>query len=478
MGLGSGFSYCFVIELGVSPHLLCTLLSLTSILNFSYYAKLRTIFFHCTIPFLFVVGSPKSGINAVFTRDLSMDFTNLYKRVDELEESNVSFLAHICTIPALGPDNQGSGEMEKYLAVKEEILKLNPDRVEEVHAPDDRVPDGVRPNLLAIFNGKDTSRTLWILTHVDIVPPGERRLWKQDPYKPYIEDGLLYGRGVEDNGQALAASIFAVKAAKETVGLSINVGLAIVSDEETGSGKGLDYVLETRPDLFGSDDLIVVPDAGNRDGDAVEIAEKHLFQVKFTVKGLQGHASVPQDCRNTMRTAAHMIVAVDDALHAKFSNQNEFFNPPVSTFEPTRKDSNVPNVNTIPGEDVFYFDCRILPGTDPGDVLKEMREVAAPVAERFGCTVEVEKYLLSESPHMTPTDAPVVIELAQALQEVLGVQAKPHGIGGQTVATFFRRKKLNAVVWGKILHLAHAPNEHIKIANLTATTKVFARMMA
>ncbi len=89
----------------------------------------------------------------------------------------------------------------------------------------------------------------------------------------------------------------------------------------------------------------------------------------------------------------------------------------------------------------------------------------------------LEEYLRNESPNSTAPDSPVVVALAQAVQEVYGVQARPNGIGGQTVATFFRRKGLSAAVWEKILNTAHAPNERIAVDNLIGNTKVFARMM-
>ncbi|HMK34508.1 MAG TPA: M20 family metallo-hydrolase [Desulfomonilaceae bacterium] len=406
-----------------------------------------------------------------------MEFPEAVARLDELKDDCVDFLARICSIPALGPDNNGTGEMKKYLVVRDEVTALEPDSIEEVHAADDRVPDRVRPNLLVTFRGKDSSRTLWILTHIDVVPPGEANLWHTDPYEPHVEDGFLYGRGVEDNGQALAASIFAARAVKETCGFGMNVGLALVSDEETGSLYGLDYILRTRPELFKPDDLILVPDAGNKDGDTIEIAEKHLLHMKFTVTGIQGHGSRPDISKNSLRAAAHFIVDLDKALSEKFPDRNEFFNPPVSTFEPTRKDANVPNVNTIPGEDVFYFDCRVLPDIRLSLILEEMRRVATEIAERFSVQTSVEEYLRSESPNATPSDAPVVIALAQAVQEVYGVQARPQGIGGQTVATFFRKKGLYAAVWEKVLHMAHMPNEKISIDNLIGNAKVFARMM-
>jgi len=406
-----------------------------------------------------------------------VSFSRVIRRIDDLTDQCVDFLVKICSIPALGPENLGTGEMDKFRVVSEFVRMQGPDRYEEVHAPDSRVPAGVRPNLIAIFKGSNASRTLWILTHIDVVPPGELKLWDSDPFKPYSRDGHLYGRGVEDNGQSLAASIFAVRAVRETVGFSLNVGLAIVSDEETGSRFGLDHVLRRRPEFFQPDDLIVVPDAGSKDGDLIEIAEKHLLQVKFIVRGSQGHASRPDVTRNSLRAAAHLIVELDRELPALFSQRNVFFNPAVSTFEPTRKDANVPNVNTIPGEDVFFFDCRILPEVDPDLVLQQMRHVAEKIRDRFGVEANVEEYLRFEAPEPTPQDSPVVVSLAQAIQEVYGVQAKPNGIGGQTVAAFFRKHGLRAAVWEKLLQTAHAPNERISIDNLMGNTKVFARMM-
>jgi succinyl-diaminopimelate desuccinylase len=404
-------------------------------------------------------------------------FERVGRRLDELREECVEFLVRICSIPALGPDNQGTGEMEKYLVIRETVRSLGPDEEIEVHAPDDRVPDGVRPNLLALFRGGDGSKTLWILTHIDVVPGGERAHWEHDPFEPRVKDGIVAGRGVEDNGQSLAASVFAVKAVKETCGFGMNVGLALVSDEETGSRYGLDYVLRERLDLFSPDDLIVVPDAGNRDGDQIEVAEKHLLHVRFSVKGKQGHASRPDLSRNSLRAAAHLIVELDRALPGRFTQSNDFFTPNVSTFEPTRKDPNVPNVNTIPGEDVFYFDCRVLPETDLSSVTERMRITAAETGARFGVEIEVEECMKFEAPDPTPADSPVVVALARAVQEVFGVQARPVGIGGQTVAAFFRKRGLPAAVWQKAPDTPHAPNEHILVEDLVGSAKVFARMM-
>ena len=81
------------------------------------------------------------------------------------------------------------------------------------------------------------------------------------------------------------------------------------------------------------------------------------------------------------------------------------------------------------------------------------------------------------NPNPAAPDASVVVHLVQPIQEVYGMQTRLHGIGGQTVGTFFRKKGLPAAVWGKLLHLAHTLHEKISIDNLVGDAKVFARMM-
>ena len=56
-----------------------------------------------------------------------MSFPEVSRRVEELRDECVRFLIHICSIPALGPTNQGHGEMEKYQVVREMVRSLNPD---------------------------------------------------------------------------------------------------------------------------------------------------------------------------------------------------------------------------------------------------------------------------------------------------------------------------------------------------------------
>jgi len=141
---------------------------------------------------------------------------------------------------------------------------LNPDILQEIKAPDERAHNGYRPNLIAKWEGRNKDRIVWVLSHSDIVPPGDPSLWKSEPYELMVDGDRIVGRGVEDNQHGFVSSYLALKAILDSgQALKRSVGLVIVADEETGSDYGLSYVLKHQKNYFRSEDLIIVPDAGN-----------------------------------------------------------------------------------------------------------------------------------------------------------------------------------------------------------------------
>ncbi len=146
---------------------------------------------------------------------------------------------------ALGPENGGSGEHEKAAFVEGLFSDLHPDRLEVIKAPDERAREGHRPSVIAKWAGTKAGPTVWVLSHSDIVPPGDLSLWETDPFSVRVEGDRVIGRGVEDNQHGIVSSYLAIKAILESgVPLPRSVGLAVVADEETGSRYGLDYVFE------------------------------------------------------------------------------------------------------------------------------------------------------------------------------------------------------------------------------------------
>ena len=398
----------------------------------------------------------------------------VYKKIDSFRSEIIKMQRELTARPALGPENGGSGEHEKADYIKEQLLLLKPDTLFDIHAPDKRAANGYRPNLVAAWNGSQKKSAIWILSHLDIVPPGDLSLWKYDPYKMRVKGDTIVGRGVEDNQHGIVSSYFAVKGMLDLKqAFPQRVGLVLVADEETGSKYGLQYILKERRDLFKEDDLIIVPDGGNEEGTMIEIAEKSMLWLKFTITGAQCHASTPKKGKNSLFGAATLIVKLN-TLKEKFNLSNPLFKPQESTFEPTKIEANVPNVNTIPGKDVFYLDCRILPDYRVDEIIKEAVAINKKLAKELDLKIAVEAIHRQDCAPPTPVNSPVVTTLAKAIHKVTGLKAKPMGIGGGTVAAFFRYAGLPAAVWSTISPTAHQPNEYCSIKNIITDAKIMA----
>jgi len=398
----------------------------------------------------------------------------VFERIDGFRDQVIRIQKELTCRVALGPDNGGSGEHEKTGFIKGMVEALNPHVLKEMKAPDERARDGYRPNLVALWGNSLKEPAVWVLSHSDIVPPGDLALWESDPYQAKVEGDKIIGRGVEDNQHGFISSYLALKAILDSGQEPGNpVGLAVVADEETGSEYGLSYLLEHHGDLFKTDDLIVVPDGGNEKGTMIEVAEKSMLWAKFTVTGLQCHASTPGKGKNSLFGAARLIVALEQ-VKERFNLSDDLFSPAGSTFEPTKIEANVPNVNTIPGRDVFYMDCRILPSYGVDDVFHACREIADSIGNELDLRIDVEAAYRQDATEPTPAGAPVVLALAAAIKRVAGKEAKPRGIGGGTVAAFFRRAGLPAAVWCTMSDTPHQPNEYCLISNILTDAKIFA----
>jgi succinyl-diaminopimelate desuccinylase len=364
----------------------------------------------------------------------------------------------------------GPGEAERANFL-ENSLKGEGFEVTRVDVKDDE--SRTRPNLSAKIEGRDQTKNLWLISHMDTVPEGSLELWHSDPFEPIVKDGKIFARGAEDNGQALVSSLFALRELKKLrVPLPFNVGVWLVADEEFGSNYGIKYLLEH--DYFRKTDLIIVPDAGTPKGTEIEIAEKGLLWFKVTTKGKQVHASLPRKGLNAKRIGMKLAVEIDGSLHRKYTAMDKLYGEPLSTFEPTKAEANVPNVNTIPGIDVFYFDCRVLPRYSLDKVVTDVKTLVRKYEKNYKAHISFDIVQKEPAGPATPSKGEVATLLAEAVRRVAGARTRFVGIGGQTVGNLFRREGIPTAVWSTVEDVPHEPNEFSWIKNLINDTKVFA----
>ncbi|ASI14091.1 succinyl-diaminopimelate desuccinylase [Candidatus Mancarchaeum acidiphilum] len=395
---------------------------------------------------------------------------SINNKINSYKDEMISSLSELVGMPAISPEIGGKGELERAGWITEFLKGIGVTEIKRYDYTD--TTGATRPNIVSKVG--TNKRTIWILCHMDTVAAGDLSLWKQDPFKAYVEDGKIYGRGTNDNGQSLIATLYAAKAIIELkVNLQYNFGMVFVADEEIGSHYGAERL--AKEGIFGSDDMMLVPDWGVPTGDKIEIAEKSILWIKVTASGKQVHASTPEDGVNAYKLAVKFLNDLDDQLHSKYNVKDERFDYPVSSFEMTKHDKNVDSINIIPGKDVSYIDCRVLPNYKLDEVIADMKALAEKHSKKGKINIEV----FNREDAAKPTDAnsEIVQLLSKRINQIRKISVSTVGIGGGTVAKYFRDNGVPVAVWSTEDDVAHQPNEYSVIDALVSDSKVFASLV-
>ncbi|MCL2763667.1 MAG: M20 family metallo-hydrolase [Treponema sp.] len=386
--------------------------------------------------------------------------------------------------PAISPESAGEGELDKCIFLENWLKSHGITQLERYDVPDENAKGSVRPNLIATIKGSadENEGCLWIISHIDVVPPGDEKLWDNNPWTVVKKDDpnlgtILVGRGVEDNQQGLVSSVLAAMAfTKQGLVPYRTVKLLFASDEEVGSVYGMEWLVKNKGDLFKKNDMVLVPDGGDPKGENIEIAEKNILWLKITTSGKQSHGSRPDLGANAFLAGSDLALKLHCGLSDKFCKRDPMFNPDYSTFQPTKKEANVPNINTIPSEDIFYMDMRILPEYSVKSVLSEVDRIKKEIEINYNVKIEYTPVQLLES-KPTAAQAPVVKLLSRAIRQVYDVNPRLIGIGGGTMAAYLRNAGIDCAVWTKTQSSLHQPNEFVLLDNITGDAKVMTLLM-
>ncbi|HKM08929.1 MAG TPA: M20 family metallo-hydrolase [Candidatus Methanomethylophilaceae archaeon] len=400
-----------------------------------------------------------------------MELAAVLEKIERSRDRIIEEMCDMIRIPAISPANGGTGESRR---ADHMIMRLKGyDTVLRVDVPDDTDPSIMRSNILAKKRGKEEG-TVWIVSHLDTVPTGNLEDWDSPPFEPRVEDGRIYGRGTEDNGQAVISSIFASEFIDKDILTGKSIGIALVADEENTSKMGIDYLIKNK--CFSKDDIFIVPDWGSPGGSQIVVDEKDLIWLNFSISGRTTHGSTPGKGINAFRTAAHLIVELESEFNKEFPSEDQMFKPSISTFEPTRSTNHVENVNTIPGYYDFSIDVRLLPHYKIDDVVSVAEKVAEKIADEYGAEILVEEIQRHKSGKSSSIENETYLALRDSIKHVTGTEPIPIGIGGATCANFFRLAGYDAYVWGTGGGTLHTPNEYVEIDNIIIDAKVFATL--
>lgn len=382
--------------------------------------------------------------------------------------------------PALPPEHGGPGEEAKALWIEGWLRERGLPAAERLDSPDTRVPSKIRPNLIIFYPGSSPT-TLWLVGHLDVAPAGPEELWTGSPWALRQVGDRLYGRGVEDDHQCLAAGLILLESlARQKITPPLSLGLIFTSDAKTPHQEhGLGLVLKTRPEIFYlRDNLIVLNDFGDSQGSIIEVAEKGLYAARVTILGRQAHAARPDSGASALSAGARFITALEGLPH-KFPATDDLFDPPGCTFSATRVEPAETAPNQIPGKFEFYIDARFLPEYELAEIEAAVKELARQVARENQVSIEIKPITSLDAAPPTSGDSPAVRSLERAVRAQLGQSPKLAGNSAVTMARIMRREphKLPVAVWAKSEGLGASPNESVSLTAIIESAQVFARML-
>jgi succinyl-diaminopimelate desuccinylase len=352
------------------------------------------------------------------------------------------------------------GDVRESIRICREILAAEGFEVETIGDLD------IMPNLIATLRRGD-GPTLLFNAHVDVVPTGDTSVWSHPPFAAEIDNGRVYGRGAGDDKASVTAQVMgAIAFARSGVPFNGTLIVNVVADEETGGRHGAKYVVDN---IIQRPDFVIV---GEQTLGKVAIGERGFASTEVVVKGRAAHGALPWEGANAIEGMAEVIVALRRELWPVLENRvNPYFHhssASINMIEGGIKQ------NVVPDRCSIYIDRRIIPGENPEDNVREIREIAErAVASVPDASVEVRGLGLGAA-SMSEPDSPVVKAMLAA-NEHLGLDTELTGFSMGTDGRHFAAVGIPTIIYGPgDPKLAHIPDEWVGIDEVMNATRAYA----
>ncbi len=368
-----------------------------------------------------------------------------------------------------------------------------------------------RANIIARIEGTGERRGLILSNHMDVVNAA-RDEWTVDPFLGELRDGFIYGRGALDMKSAgILQAVTLINIRRSGARLSRDLMFLGTADEEVDAA-GIRWMTWEQVDFLRSAEFLlneggVIDEVDGRARSYnVAVTEKSPFWIRIRAEGRAGHGSQPFVEDNAVLRLLRALdrlsrfeppVRVTDTTQAFFRalgksasgrradiyrdvrksvkdpmiraalTANPAFNAILRNTIAITMLKAAPQTNIIPSVAEARLDVRLLPGEDPGEFLKTLKEVV----ERTGVTVEpIGRF-------REATESPIDSELVRAIDRARE-RHHPEAVLAPTMLTGWTEsaavRPLGVKAYGFVpfvldeaeLERTHGNDERISVANV------------
>jgi succinyl-diaminopimelate desuccinylase len=319
--------------------------------------------------------------------------------------------------------------------------------------------------ILNLYGRIGSGRNLCFAGHTDVVPPGDRANWRDDPFAGVVKDAKLWGRGAADMKGAIAcfAAACADFLGKRGKNFGGAISFLITGDEEAaainGTRKLLDWVAARGEKLDAC--IVGEPTSAEHLGDMVKIGRRGSLNGYLTVHGVAGHTGYPHLADN----AAHRLVDMLHALTSATIDQgNAHFD--ASSLAISTIDIGNPTTNVIPSRARAVFNVRYNDDWSSKTIGDWLRKKLDAIGGRY----ELEIKVSGESFLVPP--GPVSDLVARSIEKVLKRKPVLSTTGGTSDARFIHRF-CPLAEFGLLNLTAHKADENVPVADLENLTMIY-----
>ncbi len=305
------------------------------------------------------------------------------------------------------------------------------------------------------------AKNLCFAGHVDVVPAGDIKLWKNDPFDMIAEEGNIYGRGVVDMKGAVSAMISAML--DYTNKYSNKVSILLTSDEEASGKFGTKKMLEWLQENGIKIDFAIVgePTSSEIFGDTIKIGRRGSINFHLVIHGKQGHVAYPELAINPNTI---LIKILNDLINWKIDEGNDFFQP--SNLEIISIDTDNDVMNLIPQSSSVKFNVRFNTKQTPERLIKNIETIIKKYTADFSL-----QHSISAQAFLTAISE-FAYEFQGLVQEICQVKPQFSTSGGTSDARFIK-DICPLLEFGLLNKTAHQINENCKIMDLQKLYSVY-----
>jgi acetylornithine deacetylase/succinyl-diaminopimelate desuccinylase family protein len=331
---------------------------------------------------------------------------------------------------------------------------------------------GERSNVVVTIKGDGTGHSLMFNGHTDTVLPYNMTV---EPFKAFIEDGKIYGRGSVDMKGALASfmmTLIAIKRSGFVPGGDI-IFTAVIGEE--GRSEGTEYIVKSD---IRADAAIV----GEPSDFEYAIGHRGLEWFDVTFYGKASHSGKPELGVNAIEQAMNFINRVKEDLYPKLKDKyDEHMGGSVMNFGTITGGT---EASTVADKCILRIDRRYIPGEDAETAMAEYQDIIDSLNAEdstFNAKIEVtpESILaLFHPPLITSFNEPIVTVVRESIKNIINEEPTiTRGIGWSDAALLKTYANIPTVVLGPgDLSLAHTEREHVKIIDLVNAVDIYSNI--